>query len=100
MLVTALRITDVDGAEALSMPRMVEALDRDPMPLHRFMPSEDELLDGVVGLVLAEFRPLATPLAPARNPCARWRGCSSSSSRWVSTRGVRCALVPSNSSFR
>jgi AcrR family transcriptional regulator len=56
VLATALRLIDADGVEALSMRRMGAALDRDPMRLYRFAASKDELLDGVVELVLEELR--------------------------------------------
>jgi AcrR family transcriptional regulator len=55
VLVTALRLIDDDGVEALSMRRLGKALGRDPMRLYRFAASKDELLDGVVELVLAEL---------------------------------------------
>ncbi|HLU59847.1 MAG TPA: TetR/AcrR family transcriptional regulator C-terminal domain-containing protein [Pseudonocardia sp.] len=56
MLETALALIDADGVDALSMRRMGKALDRDPMRLYRFASSKDELLDGVVELVLSELR--------------------------------------------
>jgi AcrR family transcriptional regulator len=56
VLATALRLIDADGVEALSMRRMGKALGRDPMRLYRFAASKDELLDGVVELVLGELR--------------------------------------------
>ena len=55
VLSTALRLIDEDGVEALSMRRLGRALDRDPMRLYRFAASKDELLDGVVELVLDEL---------------------------------------------
>jgi AcrR family transcriptional regulator len=55
VLATALRLIDADGVEALSMRRMGRALGRDPMRLYRFAASKEELLDGVVELVLAEL---------------------------------------------
>jgi AcrR family transcriptional regulator len=64
VLATALRLIDADGVEALSMRRMGRALDRDPMRLYRFASSKDELLDGVVELVLGELR---VPTAEAVN---------------------------------
>lgn len=64
VLATALRLIDADGVEALSMRRMGRALDRDPMRLYRFASSKDELLDGVVELVLGELR---VPAAEAGN---------------------------------
>jgi AcrR family transcriptional regulator len=56
VLTTALRLIDADGVEALSMRRIGRALDRDPMRLYRFAAGKDELLDGVVELVLSELR--------------------------------------------
>jgi AcrR family transcriptional regulator len=56
VLATALRLIDADGVEALSMRRMGKALGRDPMRLYRFAASKDELLDGIVELVLGELR--------------------------------------------
>jgi AcrR family transcriptional regulator len=61
VLVTALRLIDDDGVDALSMRRLGAALDRDPMRLYRFAASKDELLDGVVELVLAD---LEVPTVP------------------------------------
>jgi AcrR family transcriptional regulator len=55
VLETALALIDADGVEALSMRRIGKALDRDPMRLYRFAASKDELLDGVVELVLGEL---------------------------------------------
>jgi AcrR family transcriptional regulator len=55
VLATALRLIDDDGVEALSMRRLGRALGRDPMRLYRFAASKDELLDGVVELVLSEL---------------------------------------------
>lgn len=55
VLAAALELIDLDGVEALSMRRLGRALDRDPMRLYRYAPSKDDLLDGVVELVLAEL---------------------------------------------
>jgi AcrR family transcriptional regulator len=55
VLETALALIDADGVEALSMRRIGRALDRDPMRLYRFASSKEELLDGVVELVLGEL---------------------------------------------
>jgi AcrR family transcriptional regulator len=64
VLRTALRLIDENGVEALSMRRLGRALDRDPMRLYRFAASKDELLDGVVELVLGE---LHVPSADSAN---------------------------------
>src|SRR5690348_12503878 len=55
VLSTALRLIDEAGVDALSMRRLGRALDRDPMRLYRFAASKEELLDGVVELVLSEL---------------------------------------------
>jgi AcrR family transcriptional regulator len=56
VLETALRLVDADGVEALSMRRLGAALDRDPMRLYRYAASKDDLLDGVVELVLSRLQ--------------------------------------------
>jgi AcrR family transcriptional regulator len=61
VLTTALRLIDADGVDGLSMRRIGKALDRDPMRLYRFASSKEELLDGVVELVLGELRIPVTP---------------------------------------
>ncbi len=55
VLVAALRLIDDDGIDALSMRRLGRALGRDPMRLYRYAESKDDLLDGVVELVLGEW---------------------------------------------
>ena len=58
---TALRLIDDEGVDALTMRRLGKELDRDPMRLYRFAESKDQLLDGVVELVLADLEvPAAT----------------------------------------
>ena len=66
VLSTALRLIDDDGVETLSMRRLGRALDRDPMRLYRFAASKEELLDGVVELVLAELE------VPSSAPANAW----------------------------
>lgn len=67
VLLTALQLIDDEGVDALSMRRLGRALDRDPMRLYRFAASKDELLDGVVELVLSEWE------VPADPPAHAWR---------------------------
>jgi AcrR family transcriptional regulator len=55
VLATALEIIDRDGADALSMRRLAQALGRDPMALYRYAPSKAALLDGVTEVVLAQL---------------------------------------------
>lgn len=53
VLAAALELIDRDGVEALSMRRLGRALGRDPMRLYRYADGKDDLLDGVVELVLS-----------------------------------------------
>jgi len=58
ILAAAVAIIDADGVEALTMRRLGQALDRDPMAIYRHTADKDALLDGVVEHVAAE---LVTP---------------------------------------
>jgi AcrR family transcriptional regulator len=61
----ALQIVDTEGARALTMRRLGQALDRKVMTLYRYVSSKDALLDGVVARVLTDL---------AINPAAAdWR---------------------------
>ena len=55
VLTTALRLIDQDGVEHLSMRRLGQALNRDPMTLYRYAENKTALLDGVVELVMNEL---------------------------------------------
>lgn len=55
ILRAALRIVDEHGAESLSMRRLGQALDRDPMSLYRYAPNKAAVLDGVAELVLDQL---------------------------------------------
>ena len=64
ILTAAVAIIDADGVEALTMRRLGQALDRDPMAIYRHAADKDALLDGVVEHVAAE---LVTPREPDSN---------------------------------
>jgi len=66
VLAAALQLIDEHGVGALSMRRLGRALDRDPMRLYRFASSKDELLDGIVELVLSELE------VPTDLPAQAW----------------------------
>src|SRR6476646_11387691 len=53
VLVAALEIIDEDGVEALTMRRLGQALDRNPMGIYRHAADKDALLDGIVEHVLS-----------------------------------------------
>jgi AcrR family transcriptional regulator len=55
VLIAALEIIDQDGVEALTMRRLGQALDRNPMGIYRHAADKDALLDGVVEHVLSEL---------------------------------------------
>ena len=55
ILTAAVAIIDTEGAEALTMRRLGQALDRDPMAIYRHAADKDALLDGVVEHVAAEL---------------------------------------------
>jgi AcrR family transcriptional regulator len=55
VLLAALEIIDQDGVEALTMRRLGQALDRNPMGIYRHAADKDALLDGVVEHVLSEL---------------------------------------------
>lgn len=55
VLQTALELVDSEGLEALSMRRLGQALNRDPMGLYRYAANRADLLDGITELVLNEL---------------------------------------------
>ncbi|QCO99556.1 TetR/AcrR family transcriptional regulator [Arthrobacter sp. 24S4-2] len=55
VLQAALKLVDDEGLEALSMRRLGQALDRDPMGLYRYATNRADLLDGITELVLNEL---------------------------------------------
>ena len=55
ILTAAVAIIDADGVEALTMRRLGQALDRNPMAIYRHASDKDALLDGVVEHVAAEL---------------------------------------------
>ena len=55
VLRTALDIVDRDGVAGLSMRRLGDALNRDPMSLYRYAANKAALLDGVAELVLEQL---------------------------------------------
>ena len=69
ILAAAVAIIDADGVEALTMRRLGQALDRDPMAIYRHTPDKDALLDGVVEHVAAE---LITTREPDSNGNGDW----------------------------
>jgi AcrR family transcriptional regulator len=69
ILTAAVAIIDAEGVEALTMRRLGQALNRDPMAIYRHAADKDALLDGVVEHVAAE---LITPHEPDRNGDGNW----------------------------
>jgi len=69
ILTAALAIIDQGGVESLSMRRLGQALNRNPMAIYRHAADKDALLDGVVEHVAAE---LVTPREPDSNGDENW----------------------------
>ncbi|HET9901617.1 MAG TPA: TetR/AcrR family transcriptional regulator C-terminal domain-containing protein, partial [Actinomycetes bacterium] len=69
ILTAAVAIIDAEGVEALTMRRLGQALDRDPMAIYRHAADKDALLDGVVEHVSAE---LITPRESDSNGDGDW----------------------------
>jgi AcrR family transcriptional regulator len=57
ILDTALAIVDEEGIEALSMRKLGQALGYEAMSLYNHVANKDDLLDGILDLVLAEMEP-------------------------------------------
>ncbi|GAA3698238.1 TetR/AcrR family transcriptional regulator C-terminal domain-containing protein [Arthrobacter ginkgonis] len=55
VLAAALHLVDTEGLDALTMRRLGQILDRDPMALYRYAPNRAALLDGVTELVIQEL---------------------------------------------
>ena len=62
ILRAAVALADTDGVESLSMRKIAEELDVVPMALYRHVANKDEMLDGMVDLVVAEIDPPETGL--------------------------------------
>lgn len=57
VLRTAVALADQGGVEALSMRKLAQALDVVPMALYRHVANKDELLSGLVDVVVGEIDP-------------------------------------------
>lgn len=62
ILRAAVALADADGVDSLSMRKIAEELDVVPMALYRHVANKDEMLDGMVDLVVAEIDPPETGL--------------------------------------
>ena len=57
VLRAAVALADRDGIESLSMRKLAQTLDVVPMALYRHVANKEELLDGLVDVVIAEIDP-------------------------------------------
>jgi AcrR family transcriptional regulator len=57
VLSTAVALADQGGIESLSMRKLAQALDVVPMALYRHVANKDELLDGMIDVVVGEIDP-------------------------------------------
>jgi AcrR family transcriptional regulator len=60
VLSTAVALADQGGIESLSMRKLAKALDVVPMALYRHVANKDELLDGMIDVVVGEIEPPET----------------------------------------
>ncbi|GEA86925.1 TetR family transcriptional regulator [Cellulomonas cellasea] len=66
----ALHVVDTEGVDALTMRRLGQELDRDPMALYRYAANRAALLDGIAELVMGQLV-IATSGADWREPLRR-----------------------------
>jgi AcrR family transcriptional regulator len=59
ILQAALELVDAEGVDALTMRRLGEKLGFEAMSLYRHVESKDDVLDGLLDLVIAEWEPPA-----------------------------------------
>ena len=57
VLATAVALADRDGVDALSMRRVANELDVVPMALYKHVANKEEMLDGMLDVVVAEIDP-------------------------------------------
>lgn len=69
VLTAALKIIDESGVEALTMRRLGQALDRNPMAIYRHAEDKDDLLDAVVEQVVSDF---VVSREPANGSAGDW----------------------------
>lgn len=71
VLRAAVALADRDGLEGLSMRRLAAELDVVPMALYKHVAHKEELLDGLVEVLVGEIETLVAALDPS--PPADWR---------------------------
>lgn len=59
ILDAAVRLADRDGIESLSMRKLAQQLGVDPMSLYNHVRDKEDLLDGIVDVVVNEIQPIA-----------------------------------------
>src|SRR5215475_13580310 len=57
ILAAALELVDEEGIDALSMRKLAQALGYEAMSLYNHVSNKDDVLDGILDLVLAEMEP-------------------------------------------
>ena len=72
IIAAALRITDAQGLEALSMRKLGAELGVDPMAIYRHLPNKDALLNSLVRAVFSRMELKSDPHAPWRERVNDW----------------------------
>lgn len=62
ILLAAVELADREGLESISMRKVAQDLDVVPMALYRHVANKDEMLDGIVDIVVGEIDPAETDL--------------------------------------
>ncbi|HKY64902.1 MAG TPA: TetR/AcrR family transcriptional regulator C-terminal domain-containing protein [Acidimicrobiales bacterium] len=60
VLRTAVELADEQGIDAVSMRRLGQELGVDPMSLYKHVANKDDLLDGMIDLIVGEIEPTAS----------------------------------------
>jgi AcrR family transcriptional regulator len=60
VLLAAVALADTIGVEALTMRRLAQELHVVPMALHKHVSDKEDLLDGMVGVIIGEIDPPST----------------------------------------
>jgi len=59
LLLAALTLADDGGIESLSIRKLADAVERRPMSLYHYVSGKDDIIGGIVELVVCEFQPPA-----------------------------------------
>jgi AcrR family transcriptional regulator len=100
VIAEAVALADADGIGALTMRRLADRLQVEPMSLYHHVANKEEILDGMVDVVFGEIEcrrartggtPSGAGPTPRGTPCGGTRGRSAGWSRGPPPARPRCA---------